>query len=69
MVKNCQELASHKVGEQNIYDKNSQQEEYENFNRSHELTTYLCDSHFNFIMDRDTQYFQTDDRFPKKLEV
>jgi len=64
MIPNCDMLAEHKIGELNIFDQNLQKEQYYSFNQRHSYTTYLCDYHFNSIMDRHVTYFKTDDRFP-----
>lgn len=62
MVQNCPELASHKVGELNVWDEESQSEEYSAFNKSHELTSYLCNLHFDLIMTRDSKIIVNDNR-------
>jgi hypothetical protein len=56
MQKNCRNEASHKVGEYNIWDKDTEPTQYKQFEMRHELTTYLCDMHFNALMKRDEYY-------------
>lgn len=56
MQSGCKNGASHKVGEQNIWDKETESEQYKQFNQMHELTTYLCDEHFNKLMKREEYY-------------
>ena len=59
MQHGCKNTASHKIGEINIYDKDSESTEFALFNQSnqrHEFTTYLCDDHFNSIMKREEFY-------------
>ena len=56
MQKGCKNEASHKVGEQNIWNKKTESEEYNLFNSGHELTTYLCDQHFGLLMNREEYY-------------
>ena len=56
MQKGCKNEASHKVGEQNIWNKETESEEYNLFNSDHELTTYLCDHHFGLLMNREEYY-------------
>lgn len=56
MMKDCTNEAYHKVGEQNIWDKETEPDEYRRFNMSHGLTTYLCIKHFNILMHRDEHY-------------
>jgi len=62
MVKGCKKLASHKIGEYNIFDRERQQGPHESFNMSHELTTYLCDDHFTNIMTREEKHGLPDTR-------
>lgn len=68
MQQGCENLASHKVGEQNLFNQgdgygNNELIYYEMFNRRHELTTYLCDEHFSNLMKRDEKIIPNDPRF------
>jgi len=63
MRNGCVNFASHKVGEYNIWDEEQQPEQYAEFQSRHESTTYLCDAHFDQLMDRDEFYSQIDSRF------
>lgn len=65
MIQDCKKMAEHKVEEVCLWDENSESEEYIKFNQVHPLTTYLCASHFTYIMWRDEKYSQEDDRFDK----
>jgi len=66
----CRNLASHKVGEENIWDKELQSEEHQAFENGHNLTTYLCDNCFNQIMTRETEYNTIkDDRYGELGEL
>lgn len=56
MQHKCKKSALHKVAELNIWDKIRQKDEYDQFNKTHKLTTYLCSDHFNKLMDRDEVY-------------
>jgi len=62
MVTGCNQLASHKIAEVNVFDEETQSEEYTRFSESHELTTYLCDECFEKIMTRDEQHGLVDNR-------
>lgn len=66
MIEDCKDLASHKIGEENIWDKNREEVEYDKFEASHNLTTYLCDKHFDQIMSRDESYSDKDERFKEE---
>lgn len=63
MIVGCRHLATHKVGEENIWDENDsdEKENYYNFEASHNATTYLCDEHFKFVMTRETEYNTIED--------
>ncbi len=65
MMHNCGNLASHKVGEENpwIASDPEEKEKHAEFNRSHNLTTYVCDRHFKDIMTRTEGSGLEDDRF------
>jgi hypothetical protein len=63
MQTRCKELAAHKVGEINLYKYDEQPEELLKMNHSHELTTYLCEAHFNTLMKREEVYYKEDERF------
>lgn len=73
MVVGCRELASHKVGEENIWWGHEGDDEYpahQQFERSHNLTTYLCEEHFKFVMTRETEYNTIEDnRFENRLDI
>ena len=59
MVVGCRELASHKVGEENPWSnfmESGEEKEHKFFDSTHNRTTYLCDEHFNLIMDREEEY-------------
>jgi len=56
MIVGCRELASHKIGEENIWDRTEEKKEHEQFEQSHNLTTYVCDDHFRKIMTREVEY-------------
>lgn len=65
MVEGCNNLASHKVGEENIWCNFDEGEKdihgfYEN---THNMTSYLCEEHFHLIMTRDVNWSIPDDRF------
>ena len=68
-VPGCQNLSSHKIGELNIYDNNpdteinDELETYRAHKRSHPLTVYLCNEHFDSIMTREERILEKDDRF------
>jgi hypothetical protein len=62
MIRGCRNLASHKVGEQDIKDEQGDVD-FMNMRILHELTTYLCEDHFTWLMDREEQYFREDPRF------
>lgn len=64
MIKGCPSLASHKIGEENIWMDNvpDEAEEHRAFNMQHNLTTYLCQEHFDWIMNREEGYM-SDYRF------
>lgn len=66
MILDCQELAAHKIGEENIWFKDIESIEYQNSINKHNDTTYVCHSHFEFIMSRDENYNLKDDRFDNK---
>ena len=64
MIVGCRNLASHKIGEINIWDETLQSEEHQIFENSHELTTYVCDDCLKRIMTRETEYNTIkDDRY------
>ncbi len=65
MRKGCTELASHKVGEENIWDEEDETEKqlYSAQLETNQKTTYLCENHFNSLMDREEYYFKDDHRF------
>lgn len=66
MIVGCGNLASHKIGEENIWDKTEEKEQYEKFENSHNLTTYLCEKHFDYVMTREEKYNTIkDNRFKK----
>jgi hypothetical protein len=66
MIVGCGNLASHKVGEENIWDKTEEKEQYEKFENCHNLTTYLCEEHFDFVITREEKYNTIkDNRFKK----
>lgn len=67
MQHGCTELAAHKVGEYNLWDKNDSEEAkmHSEFNMRHEYTTYLCKKHFEILMKRDEAYYTSDPRFTK----
>ncbi len=65
MIKGCQNLSSHKVGELNPWDEETEKKEFLFFNMKHEHTAYLCDEHFLFVMTREQNYSMPDERFPK----
>jgi hypothetical protein len=73
MIVGCRELASHKVGEENIWcrDEGIGNDEYlkhQQFDESHNATTYLCEEHFKFVMKRETEYNTIEDnRFEGRL--
>jgi hypothetical protein len=73
MIVGCRELASHKVGEENIWNGsngigNDEYPMHHQFNESHNATTYLCDEHFKFVMTRETEYNTIEDnRFEGRL--
>lgn len=62
MVQDCQNLASHKIVEENIWNYGEENEEREKFDRGIQLSSYLCDYHFNLVMTRDTNYSMKDQR-------
>ena len=62
MVRGCTNLASHKIAEVNVFDEETQLLDYGLFAQSHELTTYLCDEHFKFIMTREEKHNLPDNR-------
>ena len=62
MVKGCTNLASHKIGEYNVYDPDAQTKECIRFDMRHEYTTYLCDEHFDNIMAREEKHGLPDTR-------
>ena len=51
-IADCNNQAMHKVGEENIWNEKSEQAQYERFSRFHNLTTYLCEEHFNLVMGK-----------------
>lgn len=53
MQSGCGNQAAHKVGEQNIWHDKYEAERYQEFQQRHELTTYLCEEHFQTLMKRD----------------
>ena len=65
MIKSCDHLASRKVGEENIYSELVPDEFdlKQEMDAGHNLTTYLCNDHFNMIMHRDEAVGLTDIRF------
>lgn len=63
MVEGCTNMSSHKIGEENVWSKDYQPEQHEAANMSHNLTSYVCDKHFDLVMNRDTKYQTTDARF------
>lgn len=69
MQEGCKNESSHKVGEYNIWDKEQQTAEYNQFNSKHELTTYLCDDHFNKLMRREEFYGDIEKYNPKKYSL
>ncbi len=56
MQNGCKNQAMHKVGELNIFNQELEPVEHKQFSESHELTTYLCDEHFNKLMKREEYY-------------
>lgn len=56
MIVGCIRQAMHKVGEENIFIERLEKEEHDNFNMRHNLTTYLCEEHFNVLMNKETFY-------------
>lgn len=54
MVEGCQNLSSHKIGEELDTEQSAM---------THNLTSYVCEQHFNLVMDRDEQYKSYDSRF------
>jgi len=63
MIVGCPNLAAHKVGEVNLWDENDndEKENYYNFEACHELTTYVCEEHFKFVMKREERYNTIED--------
>ena len=62
MIRGCRNLASHKIGEENIwFDDDDEKENHERFNFGHNLTTYVCDECFEHIMTRETEYNTIED--------
>ena len=64
-IAGCKNLASHKVGEENIWFRLDPKEsnEFFEFENTHNLTTYLCEEHFNFVMTRETNFKMEDHRY------
>jgi hypothetical protein len=65
MVKGCKNLSSHKVGEENIwnsYPNAKEKQYYDEFEKRHNFTSYLCEEHFSLIMDREEDYSISDNR-------
>lgn len=56
MQRGCKNESSHKVGEHNIWDRETESEEHTQFTKIHELTTYLCNEHFTKLMEREEFY-------------
>lgn len=56
MQSGCKKEASHKVGEHNIWDKETETDEHQQFDSMHTLTTYLCEDHFKKLMKREEYY-------------
>jgi hypothetical protein len=63
MIVGCQNMASHKVGEENPWNPHFEEEQYREFEMRHNLTTYLCSEHFDWLMHREEIYFREDNRF------
>lgn len=63
MQPGCENPASHKIGEINIFDPCGEKELHDKFNGRHELTTYLCEEHFGLLMKREERYSSIDERF------
>lgn len=68
MIIGCQQLASHKVEEVNPWIKNDLDESdlHDKFESIHNLTTYLCEAHFEFVMTREENYKMKDNRYENK---
>lgn len=56
MQNSCKNQAAHKVGEENIYFQSEEPEEFKAFESQHNLTTYLCEEHFQKLMKREEYY-------------
>lgn len=56
MQTGCKNQAMHKVGEYNIFNEREETDEHKQFSKRHELTTYLCDEHFDKLMKREEFY-------------
>lgn len=62
MIKGCRNLATHKIGEENIWFNDEQENENrKKFDLVHNLTTYVCDECFKHIMTRETEYNTIED--------
>jgi hypothetical protein len=70
MQTDCQNLASHKISEVNIWDKNDIDEinKHKEFQRHCQWTTYLCSTHFMNIMKRETKYYSKEDGVETRFE-
>ncbi len=65
MQKDCTELASHKVTEENLWNPDipEEKEMYEKTSETPKLSTYLCKSHFQVLMNGTVHHFESDPRF------